>query len=1363
MIRIGVDIGNLYLKIVKIYDSKIVQKEMVLHSKNILPILESYLLKEEDFLIGFTGSIITEFPSDFPFFDEIKCLLFSVRKFFPSAKYILEVGANSSKIIELDEDGNLKNIFTNSVCAAGTGTFIDQQKTRMSLEYEEIEKWDIPSDEPPSIASRCTVFAKTDLINRQQEGYSKREMWAGLTKSMVKGVLNTLLKGKKIEGDLAVAGGITRNKFFLHYLKESLDTNIFYSEISPFLNAIGAAYLTSFKFKKEYLISLKNIFQKKKIKEIERSPPLLLLKSKYPNFKSTYEEVINEVEVRIHDWEKGEKLKVYLGIDIGSTSTKCVLMRNDFKVVADFYTRTKGEPIIATQRIFKVISEVKEKMNSQIEILGCGTTGSGRKLVGKFISADLIVNEITAHAEGALHFYPEAEVIFEIGGQDSKYIRLKNRRVYDCNMNYICSAGTGSFLEEQAKKLGFDIKKVSDFIMGISPPLTQERCTVFMEQDVERLLGEGFSKEEVMAACIYSVVHNYLNKVVGRRYIPKGKIFFQGATARNKALIAGFERICNREIVVSPFCHVMGALGAAILVKKKLKHKSKFRGFDIKDKKVKIWYENCNLCENNCRITYLQCDNEVVSFGYGCGREPEDTKRKKRKELALFEFYLKEIFKSKTKGESKLGKVYIPRALSTYTLFPFYKTFLERIGFQVFLSKNPDRETLEKGREISSSEFCLPVKIMFGIISEIIEKDGFIFLPWIINYPDIHFKNYNYFCPYVQANPAYIIQTFLLRGVKKEKFLVPLFDFTLPRGLLIENLYKYFKKFGLKKNKIQNAFDEALKFQRNFEKNIKKEGKKIIEKIDEKKEKFIVLFGRPYVIFSNAINLFTPLKLANFGIKIIPWNVLSELSENKGITKNMYWYYGAKILEVAEFIKEKENLYPVYLTCFSCGPDSFLLSYIEEIFKHKPFLILELDEHGGEAVFQTRIEAFYDVIKEDEKREVEKGVSIKKSDQKEIYSRTIWIPPMHPEGARLFAASFRRFGFKAKALPLSNKKHWETGRKLLRGSECLPCALTIGTFIEEIKKYKNEKHALFMPTSSGPCRFGQYAFLQKIIFEREGEDILILSPNSYDAYQGLPQKLRRFLWSTILIFEAILKCRNRIKPYERNPGETQRVYLKAIEEMEKAIEDGKDVFFALEKCINDFSKIETLKIEKPLVGVVGEIYVRLDPYANDDVIKTIEKCGGEAWVSPISEWIWYADFMARWRARIRRNLKDLLITFLKNKFFKGIERKIYEITREIIGDRKEPDIEEIMKKAAEFFPVNFGTESPLTIGRAIIFKEQGAKAVVNVSPFTCMPGNISQAIFQKISEDIGIPVINMFYDGQRGENKKLEIFLRNFL
>ncbi|MEN2998572.1 MAG: acyl-CoA dehydratase activase [Brevinematia bacterium] len=1371
---IGIDVGSLYLKVVGVKNGEVVDKVSVFHGKRVIENLKGLLEAFGEKYVGFTGSFFASLEKA-PFFDGTKCLIEGVRKYIGKVRYILDVGARSSKLVELDENFKLKNLWTNSVCAAGTGAFFDQQRERLSVSYEEIERWEIPYSQPPAVASRCTVFAKTDLVNRQQEGYSKVEIWAGLCRSMARTVLNSLLRGRNIDGKVVLVGGLSQNKFFVHYLREYLGDNLVVDPNSNFLQALGAVSLADQRFSKAYYLGdLEFLVGKKNGKEVfEKSPHILIERSKYPASEG-YVIELDGVEIGIYNWEEGTTLKIYLGIDIGSTSTKCVLMDENLRIIASFYTRTGGEPIKAINRIFQVLSKVKDEKRSEVVVLGVGTTGSGRKLVGEYIGADVIENEITAHAKGALHFFPDAEVIFEIGGQDSKYVRLRNGKVFDCSMNYICSAGTGSFLEEQAKKFGLNIKEVSDKIMGISPPYTQERCSVFMEQDIEDLLSKGFSVEEVMASCTYSVVHNYLNRVVGKKYLPKGKVVFQGATARNKALVGAFEKVLNREIVVSPFCHLMGAIGIAIMAKDWIGKVgvTKFLGFDVSNREVSIYFSTCKYCENLCKITHLSSGERTTSFGYQCGRESDSKGRRRVKEFEIYEKY-ESIFRDYTKNTGdKSGNceriVYIPNIFTVYSLLPFYKTFLEELGFDTVVVDVLGRKTLEKGVELASADFCLPVKLAYGITAELTErKGGYIFIPSMLNHPFGEKNKYNHFCPYVQSLPAFLKYVVTRNDQKGAELLIPVFDFSTSNRHLVDQLEEYFKPFGFSKKDIERALSNAIEVQKEFEERMRRLGEEVYSLIQDSSGSYIVLFGRPYIIFSNTLNMNVPLKIANLSVPVIPWMLLRKFGKDNGYCDNMYWYLPREMLRVAEFVKEKENLYPVFLGTFPCGPDSFLLTYLEEVFSKKPFLILELDEYGGDAVFQTRLEAFYNVIKEQrdekEQREVQNvKVCFTDGSSKDLKLGKVWIPPLQPDGARLFASSLRRFGIDAEALPTTTEKDYKIGRSLTRGSECLPCITTVGTFVNKMSNTTDGKNILFMPTSSGPCRFGQYALLQKIILEKEGFKIPVVSPTCYNGYAGLPYKVRKFLAKALVVYDWLLKCRNRIAPYERVKGEAKRTYTESISYLEKAIEGGEDIFVAFEKCVKRFKEIEKETREKPLIGVVGEIYVRFDPFSNDGLIEVIEECGGEAWVTPFFEWIWYINYFVKRRSKLTMDVIGFLAEGFKGNYYRKIEREVYEIAKEVTGDRLEPEIEEIMSEARKYLPEGFGTEAPIIVGRAIKFKEQGAKLVVNVAPFTCMPGNITTAIFNNISKELGIPIVNVFYDGRKDENERLRTFLKSY-
>jgi predicted CoA-substrate-specific enzyme activase len=437
----------------------------------------------------------------------------------------------------------------------------------LELTYQEIENIPI-MESPPKIAARCSVFAKTDLIHRQHQGYSREEMWVGLCQGMVQTCLTTLLKGRRLEGLTVLTGGVSLNPHIVYWLKEKYGEQIQTFSHAHLASAIGAALFAK-KKRIFHAFDLNSVKSTHFLEKKQRRPPLILEKSKVVTFKA-YRSYLdsNNTEVRYITPIDEKKLAVFIGIDIGSTSTKAVLMNRDRRPLLDVYRKTLGNPVDATKKLLRAVRNWGEREDFDITFLGAGTTGSGRELIGRVIGADLIINEITAHTTGAMEIDPEIDTIFEIGGQDSKYMYTVNGFIRESNMNYVCAAGTGSFIEEQANKLGFAVEEVGEKVLGIAPPFTSDRCTVFMEQDIQVLLKKGYSREEVLAATMYSVAQNYITRVVGNKYKKPKKIFFLGATAKNVGLVAAFEQLLDVEVEVSPFSHVMGAYGVALLVLK---------------------------------------------------------------------------------------------------------------------------------------------------------------------------------------------------------------------------------------------------------------------------------------------------------------------------------------------------------------------------------------------------------------------------------------------------------------------------------------------------------------------------------------------------------------------------------------------------------------------------------------------------------------------------------------------------------------------------------------------------------------------------------------------------------------------------
>ncbi len=1381
--KLGIDLGAVFAKVVVLdKDNRVVQKRAQRHQGSPLACLRELLDElepEPSCACGVTGKHAALLAEHTPvsYVNTVRAELAAVKSHFPGVRYILNVGGGSVTLIQLSETGELLDYSTNSLCAAGTGSFLDLQAERLGLDLEQAGQ-SLYEETPPPIATRCSVFAKTDLIHRQQEGYSIPALWCGLCKSLASTCLNTVLRGRSLDGLTILTGGVTRNREVMRWMTRRHGDIIQTFEDAEFSSAIGAALLAGSPVAdfREKLAALAE--QASHSTDLPRRAPLVLKKSKFPSFEVA-ESYVDELEneVRIAAWPASAAEATYMGIDVGSTSTKLVLIGQDETALLDIYRRTDGDPTGATRKLFKALTAASKKHGFAPRIVGVATTGSGRKLVGKVFSADLIVNEITAHLTGAVDADPEVDTVFEIGGQDAKYIRAVDGRIRDSNMNYVCAAGTGSFVEEQAKKLGFALDEIGDIVMGIAPPATSDRCTVFMEQDVELLVREGYSREECMAAVLYSVVKNYLNKVVERRPYNKQRIVFQGATARNKGLVAAFENLLGLEVVVSPHCHVMGSFGAALLVKKHLESGEKetsFPGLGVADTQVHLRTEICSYCENHCKITFgrLEGSSEEHSWGYMCGREPEEKSARARKQFEAFLIrarLLKRTVAAKP-PEQPRGTVGIPFALTTYSHLPFWKTFFHALGYRVKLTPKTNDEIKAAGNAMAAAEFCFPVKASFGHVRFALEdaETDFVLTPHMICPHTNKMTTNSLFCPYVQSMPSLAKAAVESHHGSTDKLLCPVVDFGWSGRLQLNSLVETMgSRLKVSRKTLAKAWKLGVQAQTTFEGACREEGGKFLEELKSAGKRAIVIVGRPYNTCDPGINIGLPQKVAQMGMPVIPLDML-PISINKldPAFFNMYWAYGQRIVAAADYVRATPNLFAIYMSNFACGPDSFMLSHFAEIMGEKPFLILELDEQAGDAGYLTRVEAYMDVLKAWDKQ-LPPRPALRKVQSSGMDGKTIWIPPMHEIGTRIFAAAFSRFGLEAKALPLEDRDAYELGRAVTRGSECLPCACTIGTFLKTLEREKvpgnGAGNIFFMPAANGPCRFGQYGLLHRAILDRAGWDgVEILSPSSFNSYHGLPQGLRRVLWRAFLCGDLIYKLACKVRAYEKEKGSTDAVMESQTERLVQAFRKGGKPDAVLQETVQAFAAVPHEPFgTRPLVGVVGEIYARCNPFCNANVLRTIEELGGEVWLAPTAEWILYTAAMQRWLANQNPlRLKERFKALVKNTFMHRYEEHYYQLAGELLKDRHEPPIEEVIAAGREYVPQNFYGESILTLGRSYLFATRNkVRMVVNCAPFTCMPGSITAAIGQQIQIRTGVPIVSIFYDGEDVGNDRLAVYM----
>jgi predicted CoA-substrate-specific enzyme activase len=1415
---VGVDVGAMTVKAALLNgDGELLADAYQFHRGNPLATLPEVIEQVADgvplrFVLTGSSAKLAPVRDGVPEVNGVQATIAAVQQRYPDVRNILDIGGASLTLVRLDRAGRFRGFSANSQCAAGTGSFLDEQLMRLGMTYDEIAGLD-EVEAPPAVATRCAVFAKSDLIHLQQVGASKQEMWSGLCRGMSQTALQTLLKGKPLSGLTVLVGGVAQNPEVVRWLRDLSETDIRTDDLGHISGAIGAGLVAlrdgeiaepiqwrewlDENAERSTTVSLDVLEDAKcfsacppeeehvsHFAEEHADEPLELKRTDYPSFEveeSYTDDLANEV--RISRWPEGDVVRGALGIDIGSTSTKLCLIDDDGEVLVDIYRKTGGDPIGATKKLLIALAGVAEKREGTLEVTSCGTTGSGRKLVGAVVGADAVVNEISAHVAGATHVDPEVETIFEIGGQDSKYMACRNGQIVDANMNYVCAAGTGSFVEEQARKLGVHLHDVGDLVLGIVPPPSSDRCTVFMEQDVNKLLRSGRTSAQALAAVMRSVVQNYLNKVVGNRHYSQTKIGFQGATARNKGLVAAFETLLGVEVVVSPYCHVMGAWGVALLTQARLRREqaaTKFYGLDLSNRSVQIRKEPCELCNNECEITFAAIEgvDDEPSWGYVCGRDPDEERMRVLREYDLFkkrDRWLKQMGKAPRASKQPRHTVGIPRALAAYSHYPMWRRLLEELGCKVKLTGETTRDTRELGAALTGAEFCFPVKVAHGQAAGAASDEtlDFVFVPHMVAAPPAGRQSNTYLCTYVQAFPAVVRTALQLAGYDESKVLAPIIDRRLSEHRQIRNVTKVLSKpLRVSESKVRKAYRAAVAAQDEFEARCAKAGLEMLDKIASDhetgtdKRPAIVIIGRPYNVNDAGINLDLPRKIAEMGYRVIPIDFLPYDPERiHPKYRNTFWAYGQRILAALELVREREDLFPIYFTNFNCGPDSFLLSYAEETMGDKPMLMLELDEHGADAGYITRIEAFLDVVRGWQPKTRERWESIAPDAHSDLKQRRIWLPAMHPVTSDLFAAAFRGEGYDAIAIPPETRKDLEAGQQMTRGCECLPMRVTVGSFLNATKDQPG-KHALFMPTAKGPCRFGQYVTLHREILDRSGHaDTTIVSPSSDNAYSGMSEQLRRRFWKSMLFGDMLYKMALRVRPYERTPGDTDAMLDTWIKNGSIAFENGEDPKPVLTEAGEAFMEIPMRDEKKPLVGVVGEIFVRNNEFSNENVIRAIEAAGGEAWMAPVSEWILFTA------AEDVRNFVDLPKTFketlnhgkriIKSRWLQREEEAYHHAAGAIVTDREEPNIQDDILAGRRYLPFNVGGEVLLTLGRAVHFVRQGAALIVNCSPFSCMAGTVGASLFSRFEEELRVPVVNLFYEGTGDENRRLEVFLAN--
>jgi predicted CoA-substrate-specific enzyme activase len=1303
----------------------------------------------------------------------------AARHLHPGLQALLIIGAEKFGLATFNDRGEYLNYRSNTSCAAGTGNFLDQQAERLNLKNIQ-EFSDLAYSNRgnfPLIASRCAVFAKTDLIHAQQEGYTLREICDGLSYGLAKNIIDAVSLDNT-RNSIVAAGGVALNKAVIGHMEKLTGTVITVDPLAPLYGAIGAAMAC-----KEQDHSVQPV---KKADDLIISgntrkacfyPPLELKLSEYPDFsadehaqfQSKYFPFMKPVEIDLYNLpEQSSHLELFLGIDIGSTSTKAVLLNTSREVMAGFYTRTAGQPLQAVQVIFEAISDLAEKRGLHFKFRGAGTTGSGRKFTGTILGADIMPDEITAHAKAAYELDPETDTIIEIGGQDSKFTLMHDGMVTFSVMNNVCAAGTGSFIEEQAKKLECPLSEYSGRAEKACAPLASDRCTVFMERDLNHYLGEGYAVNEILAAVLHATRENYLSKVATTAKIGS-KIFFQGATAKNRALVAAFEQKLGKPIRVSKYCHLTGAMGVALELCDRNLSVTSFRGLDLYKKTIPSGSEICQLCTNHCKLKVAEIDGEIVAYGFLCGRD-YGTKRFMPDKSLGFNLIRKrrEIFDTRTQHHEGSPVIGIPAGLHLFDEVPFWRRFFELLKINTISSE--DCHTVVKdGKNLCSAEFCTPIAAMHAHVDYLQKRANYVFLPVYLSEGNENGAN-NQYCYYTQFVSSVI--SVQKRFQPKERILSPILKSSQGELFVRLELYRMLRSMGIKDIgflQVTRAYYNAQKYVREQEKKWKQVYQ---DESADCRDIHIMLLGRPYTVLSPEMNSHIPEIIEKHGIKTFYMDMLSGRQGNsllnEELVKALKWKFATRILEAAETLLETDSCYPILLTSFKCTPDSFVIEYFKEIFeaKGKPYLILQLDEHDSTVGYETRIEAgIRTFLNHYQKHKKGSATNQEVHRNKESFNwqfgkthplknKTMLLPSWDPQVGPLLEAVLQNSGLDARLIDSTNES---LQRSLSHNTgQCLPLNIIVQNAIDYIETTKLDPSntVLWIIKSTLSCNLSMFhQYMQKLLkdYGRGLERASVYAGDLMFYDISLQTAINAYL--AYMFGGNIRKIGCMIRPYEKEKGRTNEVISKSFDLLREAFRDGKPKEKILEYIVGQFGKIEMVRTERTKVAIFGDLYVRDNDLMNQDLIKIIEENGGEVITTPYSDYI--KIIVEPFTARAFKEGRYL--DYARTKFLKSlipmVEENYAPYFNRIFGVSKKEERSEqdgwLNKFGINLLHRGESFENILKIHR-LVTQHPDIDLFIQTNPSYCCPSLVTEAMAPRIEELTGIPVVTIEYDGTSG-------------
>ncbi|MDT2639101.1 acyl-CoA dehydratase activase-related protein [Enterococcus dongliensis] len=1287
---------------------------------------------------------------EIPFVQEVIACTRTVEEIIPETDVAIELGGEDAKITFFE--GSLEQRMNGS-CAGGTGAFIDQMAVLLKTDANGVNELAKEYKTIYPIASRCGVFAKTDVQPLINEGAAKEDIAASIFQAVVNQTIAGLASGRKIKGKIAFLGGPL---FFMSELRqrfiETLNItpeNVIFPENPQLFVAMGAAFYSE----EAKSTSLEELLQRLlTADEGHLSPsdtlnPLFEDEADLAEFRMRH----GQAQVKEKDLAQHEGV-AFLGIDAGSTTTKVTLIDDSGNLMYSFYGNNQGQPLETTM---KVLKDLYTKLPENVFIGKAAVTGYGEQLIKNALKVDIGEVETMAHYKAANYFQPGVDFILDIGGQDMKAMTIKDGALSSIQLNEACSSGCGSFIETFAKSLNYNVEDFAQAALKSKAPVDLgSRCTVFMNSKVKQVQKEGASVGDISAGLSYSVIKNAIYKVIKvRRPEELGeKIVCQGGTFYNEAVLRAFEVVSGRQVVRPSIAGLMGAFGAALIALENYEVGEKTATLslaEIDTFTAEKEFTHCGLCENNCMLTVTMfSDGRQFITGNRCERGAQIKVKREDKKVNLVDYKYRRLFKYRPlrKKEAVRGEIGIPRVLNMYENYPLWHTFFSDLGFRVKLSPRSNKALYEQGMEtIPSDTACYPAKITHGHIQALIDSGvPRIFYPGVVFEREESKEADNHFnCPIVQSYPDVIRNN--VDDIRDGKV-----DYRNPylnlanEASVAKVLGRCFQDLGITQTEIDQALHHAYEELEKFKADIRQKGEETLLMLNQKGQRGVVLSGRPYHL-DPEINHGIAEVITQEGFHVLTEDSVSHLSDVGNLRVVNQWVYHSRLYAAARVVAKSKNLELVQLNSFGCGLDAVTTDQVEEIMEQygKIYTVLKIDEGSNLGAIRIRLRSLKAAVNEREKSNFEPVKRFEEPEKivftKEMRKKhTLLLPmlsPIHQSG--LFDVALEASGYNVVCLPAMDREAINVGLKFVNNDSCYPAIISIGQLVEALQsgKYDLNNTSVMMSQTGGGCRATNYIpLLRKALNDAGFPQVPVVSVSlgnkgveSNPGFKFTLPMLKRIVVA-ILYGDLFERMVYRTRPYELEKGQIDGLHEEWLKKVESNVRSGSLTVFNrnMKKIIKDFDTIPISNEIKPKVGVVGEILVKYSPTANNDIVRLLEAEGAEAVVPDLIGFMNYSLYNQIWKYdNMGMPKKNKTIAEWAIKLIEVVEKPMDKALRASKRFTGIHSIYQLAEDASKILSIgNHTGEGWFLTGEMIDLLKTGVNNIVCMQPFGCLPNHV---------------------------------------